>query len=155
VKTKTILALTFAALVFALGAALASADAGSAVQADLTQLGGDISAAHSTLIPDFNAITTAAQNGDKAAVIADIKQAQSDAATLLPAIRTDRGQLVSDLTAARGAHITGLGATVKAALVADQAAIKDIRDAARQARHAVQALRGGGTSTTGTGTGSF
>ena len=146
-KTKTTLALTSAAIAFALGAGLASADAGSTVQADLTQLAGDIAAAHSTLIPDFNAITAAAQTGDKAAVITDIKQARSDAATLVPAIRTDRGQLVTDLKAARGLHLAGLGATVKAALVADKAAITDIHNAAQQAKNAVQGLRGGGSST--------
>ena len=147
-KTKTILALTLVALAFTLGAALASADAGSTVQADLTQLAGDISAAHSTLIPDFDAITAAAQKGDKAGVMTDIKLAKSDAANLLPAIRTDRSQLVSDLKAARGAHLTGLGAAVKAALAADKAELTDIRDAAQQAKNAVQGLRGGGTSTT-------
>jgi hypothetical protein len=145
---KTILAVTLLALVLTLGAALASADAGSTVQGDLTQLAGDISAAHATLIPDFDAISAAAQKGDKAAVVTEIKQARADAANLLPAIGTDRSQLVSDLKAARGARLTGLGAAVESALAADKAAIADIRDAAQQARNAVQGLRA--SSATGT-----
>lgn len=149
-KSKALFALMLVALLPALGGAAASADPGSAVQSDLTQLAGDIAAAHTTLIGDFDAITAAAQKGDKAGVIADIKQARADAANLLPPIKSDRSQLSTDLQAARGAHVTGLGATVKAALAADRAAINDIRVAGQQARDAVQALRGSSTSSTST-----
>ena len=140
-KTKTMLAALLICFAAAIVPTLASGDAGSAVQADVTHLGNDVASAHTTLVTDSSNVTTAAQAGDKPAVKAALTTLRSDASTLLPAVQADRKQLVTDLQAARAAHITGLGADVKAALKADRAQIKEIRQAIRQARHAVQTLR--------------
>ena len=140
-KTKTILAALLVCFAAALVPTLASGDAGSAVQADLTQLGNDVTAAHNTLVTDSSNVTTAAQAGDKAAVKTAVTALRSDVSTLLPAIRADRKQLVTDLQAARAAHVTGLGADVRPALKADRDAIREIRQAIHQARQAVRRLR--------------
>ena len=143
-KTKTMLAALLICFAAALVPTLASGDAGSTVQADLTQFGNDVSAAHTTLLTDVSNLTTAAQAGDKAAVKTDLATLHSDASTLLPAVQAEHKQLVTDLKAARAANVTGLGAEVKAALKADRAELREIREALHQARKAVQALRHSG-----------
>jgi hypothetical protein len=140
-KTKTLFAVALVALVAAFVPALSSADAGSAVQADLTQLSSDITAAHDALIADFGAITTAAQAGDKTALRTAIGELRSDRQSLLPAVQNDRKQLLVDLKAARAANVTGLRDTVKAAIAANRAQIREIRQARHDARAAIRALR--------------
>jgi hypothetical protein len=140
-KTKTMFAALLICLAAVLVPALASGDAGSAVQADLTQLGTDLTTAHNTLVSDATNVTTAANGGDKTAVKTALTTLRSDASTLLPAVHADRKQLVTDLQAARAAHLTGLGTDVRAALKTDRAVLKDLREALHQARQAVRALR--------------
>ncbi len=144
-KLKTLLATVsvtaLAALVAGLVPGLASADPASAVQADVTQLTSDVTAAHTALIADLSSVTTDATAGNKPAVRADVKKFRVDVASYLPPIRTDLSQLKSDLQAAHAANVTGLRALIKSSVVADRQTIKEIRQATGQARHAVQALR--------------
>jgi hypothetical protein len=146
-KTKTMLAALLICFAAALAPTLASGDAGSAVQVDLTQLGTDVTAVHNTLVTDASNVTTAAQAGDKSAIKSAITTLRSDASTLLPAVQADRKQLVTDLTAAHAANVTGLGTDVRVALQADRVAIREIRQAIHQARQAVRALRQASVST--------
>jgi hypothetical protein len=138
---RALLAALLVALAAVLVPSFAAADPGSAVQADLTQLSTDIKAAHDTLVADLGAVTTAAQAGDKAGAIAAITKARSDAQTLLPAVQKDRAQLRADVKLAKAANVTGLQAEVKAAVQANRALIKEIRQARRDARHAIRSLR--------------
>ena len=81
---------SFVALVGALVPAVALADdPGAAVKADLTALSSAIGAAHTTLIADLSAVTTAANAGNKTGVVAAVKQFRSDRSTLLPAVQSD------------------------------------------------------------------
>jgi hypothetical protein len=143
-KTRITLAAALAALVGALVPTAAIADSpgpGDAVKADLTQLSTDVSAAHTTLVADLNAIATAAKGGDRAGVVSGVKQFRTDSATLLPAVKGVRQQLLTDIEAARAAKVTGLGPLVRATVKQDRGALREILQAAHQARGAVRALR--------------
>ena len=140
---KTLLSLVACTLVAALVPALASsADPASTVQADLTQLSTDVMALHDTLLPDLTAITTAAQNGDKAGTRAAVAKWRADRRSVWPQVIQDRHQLRLDVKSAKAAGVTGLKDTVKSAVAANQALLKEVRDAAQHARAAVKALRG-------------
>ena len=137
---KTLLAALLVAFVAVLVPSFAAADPGSAVQADLTQLSTDVQAAHDALVADFGAVTTAAQAGDKAGAIAAMKKARADRQTLLPAVQKDRGQLRADVKLAHAASVAGLAAEVKTAVHGNRALIREIRQARRQAAHALRSL---------------
>ena len=77
-KTKTMLAALLICLAAVLVPGLASGDAGPAVQADLTQLGTDLTTAHNTLVTDATNVTTAANSGDKTAAKAALATLRSD-----------------------------------------------------------------------------
>jgi hypothetical protein len=138
---KTIVAAVLVVLVAVLVPSFAAADPGSAVQADLTQLSGDVKTAHDTLVPDLGAVIAAAQAGDVAGAKAAIQKARGDAKSLLPAVQKDRRQLRTDLEAARAAGVTGLAAEVKAAVQVDHPLVRDIRQARRQALLAILEAR--------------
>jgi hypothetical protein len=138
--------ITLAAGLVALGASFVPAAAladgpGDAVQADLTQLSGAVAAAHTALVADLNAIATAASGGDKAGVVAGVKQLRADRKSLVAPVRADRQQLRTDIKAAGAAKVTGLAPLVKATVKQDRAALKQVLQAARQARVAVRTLR--------------
>jgi hypothetical protein len=143
---KTLLSLVACTLVAALVPALASsADPASTVQADLTQLSTDVKTLHDTLLPDLTTITSAAQNGDKAGTRAAVAKWRADRRSVWPLVMQDRHQLRLDVKSAKAAGVTGLKDTVKSAVAANQALLKEVRDAAQQARAAVKALRGSST----------
>jgi len=142
-KVKTVLAVLTVVVAASLVPAFASAtDPGAAVQADLTQLSTDVKALHDGLLPDLAAVTAAAQRADKSGVKAALVKLRTDNRALRPAVRKDRHQLRVDLRAARTAGVTGLKDTVNASITANQALLKELRQAANQARDAVKALRG-------------
>ena len=58
-KTKTMLAALLICFAAVLVPSFASGDPGSTVQADLTQLGNDVTAAHAPLITDASNVTGA------------------------------------------------------------------------------------------------
>jgi hypothetical protein len=146
-KTTTVLAVLTVALAAALVPAFASAaDPGATVQADLTQLSTDVKALHDTLLPDLAAVTAAAQKSDKTGTRAAVKQFRTDRRSGWQTVIQDRKQLRTDLKAARDANVTGLKDTVKAGVTANQALLKEVRQAAAQALAAVKALRGAGSS---------
>src|SRR4051794_25455322 len=113
--TKILFASLLVAVAVALVPAAGLADAGSAVQADLTQLSTDLQTLHDTLVPDLQAVTAAAQSGDRAATKAAVVKARTDGKALRPALAADRKQLVVDLEAAKAAGLTGLRQQVKEA----------------------------------------
>ena len=146
-KIKTALAL----LTFALAATLvpsfaSAADPAGAVQADLTQLSTDVKALHDTLLPDIAAVTTAAQNGDKAGTKDALKKLRTDRRSARRTVLVDRHQLRLDLKAAKDAGAAGVKDTVKSAVTADQALLREVRQAAKQAHAAVKALHGSAAS---------
>jgi len=138
-QTKTVLAALTAVLAFALLPAFASADAGSAVQADLSQLSTDVKALHDTLLPDLAAVTAAAQKADKTGLRAAVQKFRGDRRAAWKTVREDRHQLRVDLKAANDPSLKD---TVKAAVAANQALLKEVRQDARQALAAAIALRG-------------
>ena len=140
-NTRILLVALLVCFAAALTPTFASADAGTTVTSDLTQLGNEVTAAHDAIVADASSVTTAAQGGDKATTKAAVAKLRSDLSTLLTPVLADRKQLFTDLQAARAANVSGLGAEVGPALKADRAAIREIRQAIRQARKAVRALR--------------
>ena len=138
---RALLAALLVALAVVLVPSFAAADPGSAVQADLTQLSTDVQAAHDALVTDLDAVTAAANAGDKAGAIAAIGKARSDAQTLLPAVQKDRAQLRTDVKLAKAGNVSGLQAEVKTTVQANRALSKEIRQARRDARKAIRSLR--------------
>jgi hypothetical protein len=131
-------------------AAFAGPDPVATVTADLATLSTDVSAAHTALLADANAIETdaAALTGttDKAAarttIQADVAKFRTDRQALIPPIQADLKQLRADLKAAHDANVdpSTLRPLVQSALTADRAALKEIRQASQQAHRAVMAL---------------
>ena len=130
--------------------ALADSDPVASVNADLAALGVAVGAAHDTLVADSAKISAdaAALSGStdraaiKSALAADVKTFRADRASLLGAVRAARAQLQTDLKAAKAASSgQALKPLVQAARTKNKAALVEIRQAARQARAAVKALR--------------
>ena len=140
--TRTLFAALFVALVGAfVPAGALAADPADTVKADLAQLTSHVTAAHDQLVADLAAVTSAAASGDKAGTVAALKQFRTDRLADSTEIRAERTQLRTDLQAAHDAKVTGLRPLVRTAVAQDRAALREIRQTARQARHAVHALR--------------
>ncbi len=135
-----------ATVVVALGATFvpASALAGSvgsgAVQADLTQLSSDVSAAQTTLLADLASVNADVTSANTKALKTDIVKFRNDRTSAVETIKSDRSQLKTDLIAAHGAGVTGLAALVRPSVSADRATLRTIRQDVQQTREAVKAF---------------
>jgi hypothetical protein len=149
VKTiAAVLVTAVAALVPA--ASLAAGDPVSALQTDLASLQAAVSTAHDTLVADLTktkADATSLQGttdraAARATLRADLQQFRSDRRALVPAVRSARSQVRTDVKAAKDANVdpATLGPILRDAVKADRAARREVWQSARQAAHAVRLL---------------
>src|SRR5262249_40190478 len=110
-------------------------------QTDLGVLATDIRTYHDTLLPDLATVTAAARANDGAGVIAALAKLTSDRRAVSQVVLRDRHQLRVDLTAAAAARVTGLTATVTAAIMPNHLLLRDVRLAERTELRAIQVFR--------------
>ena len=130
---------------------LRRADPVSTLQTDLASLQTAVSTAHDTLVADLTKIQTDATSlqgtTDKAAaratLRADLQQFRSDRHSLVPAVQSARQLVIADLKAAKAANVDP--STVKPLREGRASSptgprVREVRQAARQAAHAVLLL---------------
>ncbi len=155
-KTRITIAALLTSAVAGLGPAAslaAGTDPVSTLQTDLTSLQTAVSTAHDTLVADFTKIQTDATSlqgtTDKAAaratLRADLQQLRSDRRSLVPAVQSARQLVIADLKAVKAANVDPgtVKPLVKDAVRSDRAAVREVRQAARQAARAVLLLAHG------------
>ena len=152
-KTRITIAALLTSAVAGLGPAAslaAGADPVSTLQTDLASLQTAVSTAHDTLVADLTKIQTDATSlqgtTDKAAaratLRADLQQLRSDRHSLVPAVQSARQLVIADLKAVKAANVdpSTVKPLVKDAVKSDRAAVREVRQAARQAARAVLLL---------------
>ena len=143
-KLTPLLATAAATLALAVPAATAApADPAGAVRADLTQLQGDITKAHDTLLADLAKIPGDVGKGPDA-LKTDIQAFRADRQTLVGTIQTDLQHLLADVKAARDAKadpadVKSLVQSIRTLAKGDRA---DVQQALQTARGAVKSLKG-------------
>lgn len=144
---KTLVATAVVGMVAFVPAALAVGDPLAAVQADLTKLQSDFSAAHGTLMADAQKlqgdaalVTTGDKKAARTALKADWTKFQSDFHAKHVTMQADWQQLHADLQAARQAK-AGTKADRVGLRTAEQQMLRTFRTGRAQVHQAVQAAR--------------
>jgi hypothetical protein len=133
--------LLVAVVTAAVTAVAAADDPSTAVQTDLGVLASDIRTYHDTLLPDLASVTAAARANDRTGLLAALAKLTADRRAVAQVVLRDRHQLRADLTAAAAAGVTGLTATVNAAIVPNHLLLRDVRLAERTELRSIQVFR--------------